>query len=882
MRETDLLPDDPKLTAYALGELEGDERAAVEAALRARPELRAEVEAIRALAGRMEAALAGETAERGESETAAGNDDGGAADGAAFGADPAGDDEVGGEAAVTAGGRAGPYDGGRRARPFPLFYYVSGGLAAAGLAVLVAWNRDEVRPRASAGAERVAVAAAATSVGGALRPVEIEIPLEEVAAAVQPGPGRGVGGAAAELPLLRQVRHEDPETALRRPAAAATAGAGREDGGDAVVVEVRSAAGAERATEESGGTRATLAATLPVGVPAGTETPGQERPAATGPAGGDAAVEHAPAAALAATVAAPAMPAVTFAVPAANPEAELPRPEERFAAGRVELFPGGQRVFAPPVAGATPGMRYAHVPADNDVVLLETFTVTAERVSYGAAKPLRRWSGPEPWVEERDWRPRAPAGARFGRAPTEDVRDNPFVETAREPRSSFAAEAEAASYLTVRRAIARRELPPREAVKIEELLNYFPYGYSGPGEERALTFWQKLRGEDGAPPFAAAMEVAAAPWAPGHRLVRIGLKGREMPAVERPAANLVFLIDVSNSMQEPNKLPLVKESLRLLVARLRPEDKVAIVTYGGRSGLALASTPVARSREILTAIDALVPVGGETGGAGIRLAYGIAREAYAADGINRVILCTDGDFALGTASEAELLRLAEERAAGGVFLTVLGFGLGQYRDPTLELLARRGRGSHGYIDSRGEAHKLLVEQTSSTLATIAKDVKLQVEFDPAQVAQYRLIGYENRLLRREDFAADDVGGGEIAAGHTVTALYEIVPAPGAAERTDRELATVTVRYRKPGGVFTRKAVYGLRDGGMDFAAATADFRFAAAVAQYGMMLRHSPYRGQATLDDVIGWAAGAADDPRGFRGEFIDLARATRDLWRGE
>jgi Ca-activated chloride channel family protein len=574
-------------------------------------------------------------------------------------------------------------------------------------------------------------------------------------------------------------------------------------------------------------------------------------------------------------------PAATVAGGGAARETAGGAAEVRFAAKSVdELAPGMARVFAPPVAGAGP-----MAAANGDVVTLPAFTVTAERAGFAATAPARRRGGPELWGEEREYRPPAPAGAKFGRT-TGEVHDNGFVVAAVEPRSTFAADTEAGSYLEVRRAIARQELPAREAVKIEELLNHFPYRYAAPAGERTLTFFEKLRGEDGAPPFAAALEVAEAPWAPGHRLVRVGLKGRDLRPAERPAANLVFLIDVSHSMQEPNKLPLVKESLRQLVGRLRADDRVAIVTYAGKSGLVLPSTPVERAREILAAIDTLAPRDAGTGATGLRLAYDVARGRFAEDGINRVILCTDGDFSLGAAGETELLRLVEERAGSGVFLSVLGFGMGSYRDATLEQLAWRGNGSHGYIDSRREAQRLLVEQVSGSLATIAKDVRVQVAFDPARVAQYRLIGYENRLLRQEDFDRESPGGGEIAAGHAVTALYEVIPAAGADVAAGGELLTVTVRYKKPGGLFARKAEYRLQDAGRGFAAASADFRFAAAVAQFGMMLRQSPYRGRATLGDVIAWAAAAAanpaDDPGGYRGEFVDLVRAAQERWRSE
>lgn len=376
----------------------------------------------------------------------------------------------------------------------------------------------------------------------------------------------------------------------------------------------------------------------------------------------------------------------------------------------------------------------------------------------------------------------------------------------------------------------------------------------------------------------------------------------------RAAANLVFLLDVSGSMNEPNKLPLVKESMRLLVSRLRPDDRVAIVVYAGASGLALPSTLVAQSREILDVLDGLTAGGSTNGGMGIQLAYDIAKANFVSGGLNRVILCTDGDFNVGVTSEGELTRLIEEKAKSGVGLTVLGFGMGNYKDAMLEQLADKGHGNYGYIDTRREAEKLLVEQVAGTLVTIAKDVKLQVEFNPAQVASYRLIGYEDRLLKKEDFNNDAVNAGDIGAGHTVTALYEVVPTPLAKDdgreakgapavdelkygperrkadgenRNFAELLTVKVRYKDPAGAVSRKLEFPLTDAGARFADASADFKFAAAVAEFGMILRDSPHKGTGTLADVIAWAqAGTDSDAGGYRGEFTGLVRQAQALLR--
>ena len=446
-----------------------------------------------------------------------------------------------------------------------------------------------------------------------------------------------------------------------------------------------------------------------------------------------------------------------------------------------------------------------------------------------------------------------------------------------------------ASYANVRRFLNQGRRPPVDAVRIEELVNYFPYHYPAPATAEG--------DEGGTTPVAVAMEVASAPWAPEHRLVRIGLKGREVTMADRPAANLVFLLDVSGSMNRPNKLPLVKESLRLLVGKLRSDDRVAIVTYAGNSGLALPSTSVRRAAEILGAIAELSPGGSTNGAMGIHLAYDVAKANFISGGINRVILCTDGDFNVGTTSQGELTRLIEEKAKSGVFLTVLGFGMGNYKDSTLEQLADKGNGHYGYIDTKREAEKMLVEQVNGTLATIAKDVKIQVEFNPAQVAGYRLIGYENRRLAKEDFNNDAMDAGEIGAGHTVTALYEIVPAGASAPVTGAvdelkyqrvqpvaggrapgsssgELLTVKIRYKEPAGEQSLKREYPLKDAGLGFAAASSDYKLAAAVAGFGMILRDSPHKGTATLADVAAWAqAGLGDDTGGYRSEFVRLVK---------
>jgi Ca-activated chloride channel family protein len=466
-------------------------------------------------------------------------------------------------------------------------------------------------------------------------------------------------------------------------------------------------------------------------------------------------------------------------------------------------------------------------------------------------------------------------------------KDNDYLRVKDQPLSTFSVDVDTASYANVRRFLTNGQRPPTDAVRIEELVNYFPYNYQPPA---------------GNVPFATSLEAASAPWAPTHRLVRIGLKGREVSAAGRPAANLVFLLDVSGSMNEPNKLPLVKQSLRLLVQKLRPDDHVAIAVYAGASGLALPSTSAARQGEILDAIDRLQAEGSTNGAMGIQLAYDIAKANFVPGGVNRVILATDGDFNVGVTSEGELVRLVEEKAKSGVFLTVLGFGMGNIKDGALEQLADKGNGNYAYIDNLAEAKKTLVEQAGGTLVTIAKDVKIQVEFNPAVVQAYRLIGYENRLLAKEDFNNDKVDAGEVGAGHTVTALYEVVPvggempadmptvdalkyqrpeAPSSKLQTSNlgEMLTVKIRYKEPTGDRSNLLEFPLRDTGMAFANASQDFKFAAAVAAFGMVLRDSPHKGVATLGQVERWARdGLGNDAGGYRSEFLGLVGRAQHL----
>ncbi len=454
------------------------------------------------------------------------------------------------------------------------------------------------------------------------------------------------------------------------------------------------------------------------------------------------------------------------------------------------------------------------------------------------------------------------------------IEDNAFKRVTDEPLSTFSVDVDTASYANVRRMLRDQQRPPHGAVRIEELVNYFTYDYDQPS---------------GDAPFSVNLEVATCPWQPAHRLLRVGLKGKDMARKDRPAANLVFLVDVSGSMNSPGKLPLVKESLQMLVDQMRDQDRVALTVYAGTSGLVLDST--SDKAEIRRAIANLEAGGSTNGGSGIQLAYRTAREHLVKDGTNRVILCTDGDFNVGTTSQSELVKLIEKERKGGVFLSVLGFGTGNLKDSTMEKLADKGNGNYAYIDGITEAKKVLVDQMVGTLVTIAKDVKLQLEFNPAQVGSYRLLGYENRVLATADFNDDRKDAGEIGAGHTVTALYELVP-PGAEKAAmdglkyqpedkakavvpadlKKERLTVKLRYKEPTGDTSKLLEFPLNDSGHKWEQSSVDFRWAASVASFGMILRDSPHRAGANWELVEELAAEAkGEDRKGYRAEFLKL-----------
>lgn len=457
-----------------------------------------------------------------------------------------------------------------------------------------------------------------------------------------------------------------------------------------------------------------------------------------------------------------------------------------------------------------------------------------------------------------------------------------FRDAIKNPLSTFSIDVDAASYSNVRRFINNGQRPPKDAVRIEEMINYFDYDYRQPS------------GED---PFQVNTEVSVAPWNTKHRLVHIGLQGRIIPTKDLPASNLVFLIDVSGSMSDINKLPLLKSSLKMLVEQLRDEDHVAIVVYAGAAGLVLEPTSGADKKAIIDALDRLEAGGSTAGGEGIELAYATAMKHFKANGNNRIILATDGDFNVGESSDAAMERLIEQKRKAGIFLTVLGYGMGNYKDSKMEVLADKGNGNYAYIDNITEARKVLVNEFGGTLFTIAKDVKLQIEFNPANVKAYRLIGYENRMLANEDFNNDKKDAGELGSGHTVTALYEIVPAgadtpvdsidplkyqkPTVSPRAgfSNELMTIKLRYKQPDGDVSKLITHTLKDEQVALTKTSDNFRWSAAVAGFGMILRESEYSNMYTYGEVLQLAAGArGTDKEGYRIEFINLVKAMNQV----
>ncbi len=476
----------------------------------------------------------------------------------------------------------------------------------------------------------------------------------------------------------------------------------------------------------------------------------------------------------------------------------------------------------------------------------------------------------------------------FNREGYDKITENRFLKVTDNPLSTFSIDVDAASYSNIRRFLNQGQLPPAGAVRIEEMVNYFTYQYPQPVKNE---------------PFSINTEISDAPWNKDHKLVLIGLQGKKIPTENLPASNLVFLIDVSGSMQDPLKLPLVKASMKMLVDQLREEDKISMVVYAGAAGLVLEPTSGDEKTKIKDAIDKLEAGGSTAGGAGIKLAYKTARENFVKGGNNRVILCTDGDFNVGESSDDAMERMIEQERKSGVFLTVLGYGMGNYQDAKMQKLADKGNGNHAYIDGISEAKKVLVNEFGGTLFTIAKDVKLQVEFNPTKVQGYRLIGYENRMLAKEDFNDDKKDAGELGSGHTVTALYEVIPvgvksdflqkvdslkyqkntAPLISSSQTEEILTVKFRYKAPDGDVSKLIEHPVLDKQVALTKTSDNFRFAAAVAQFGLLLRESEYKSAASYDNVLNLARKAKGyDEEGYRSEFVRLVESARLLAKGK
>ena len=489
-------------------------------------------------------------------------------------------------------------------------------------------------------------------------------------------------------------------------------------------------------------------------------------------------------------------------------------------------------------------------------------------------------------AQAEDLRDRAPrehapgASEPVGRDKFANAPENAFKVARDAPVSTFSIDVDTASYAFVRAQLNRNVLPPAASVRTEELINYFPYAYEAPASASE--------------PFRANVSVFPNPWAEGRKLIRIGVKGYALQQTNRPRANLVFLIDTSGSMEPLNRLPLVKQSLAMLLTQLQPDDRVAIVTYAGNAGTALEPTAVSEKAKILAAIEQLAARGSTAGAEGIRQAYALAEQNFDANGVNRVILATDGDFNVGITNGDELKGFVERQREKGIFLSVLGVGVGNYNDALAQTLAQNGNGVAAYIDTINEARKVLVEEASSTLFPIGKDVKIQIEFNPATVAEYRLIGYETRLLNRDDFANDKVDAGDVGSGQTVTALYDIVPvggprvvddlrygapAPASGSPSPAEYAFVKIRYKLPRSdrsvLISTPVDRGSEHG--RFEDAPLDARFATSVAAFGEMLRGGKHTGQFGYDDVLRIASAArGDDPYGYRSEFLQLVRAAK------
>ena len=460
------------------------------------------------------------------------------------------------------------------------------------------------------------------------------------------------------------------------------------------------------------------------------------------------------------------------------------------------------------------------------------------------------------------------------------IHENGFKDVKMNPLSTFSIDVDAASYSNVRRFINYGQRPPVDAVRIEEMINYFSYDYPQPAGEH---------------PFSINHELADCPWNKDHKLLHIGLQGKIIPTDNLPPSNLVFLIDVSGSMADPNKLPLLKSAFQLLVDQLRKQDRVAIVVYAGASGIVLPSTPGSEKDKIIESLQRLEAGGSTAGAAGLQLAYQVAEQNFMENGNNRIILATDGDFNVGQSSNAEMERLIEVEREKGISISVLGFGMGNYKDDKMEIIADKGNGNYAYIDNILEAKKVFVNEFGGTLFTIAKDVKIQIEFNPVKIKEYRLVGYENRLLNEEDFENDKIDAGDLGSGHTVTALYEIVLTDEKEQNDNRlkyqttkvndfavnsnELVNIKLRYKKPDGYTSDLIEAVVIDRSISFMQTSDNFRFSAAVAEFGMYLRNSEFRGNSTIGSVLELAQNSrGNDEEGYRGEFIRLVKSAEVL----
>ncbi|AWN49849.1 VWA domain-containing protein [Methylobacterium terrae] len=546
------------------------------------------------------------------------------------------------------------------------------------------------------------------------------------------------------------------------------------------------------------------------------------------------------------------------------PEATAPSPSSEPAPAAADTA----RSAAPPPPAAPAPLAQRMLPEANPAY--SDFARDRSRGALALQAPMPRRVAPA-----ADALP-APAEP-VGRDRFPEARPSGFQAVAQAPVSTFSIDVDTASYAFVRASLNRNVLPPPNAVRVEEMINYFPYAYPAPTSSEE--------------PFRITTSVFPSPWAEGRKLVQIGIKGYAVAPETRPPANLVFLVDTSGSMAGPNRLPLVKQALGLLLTKLDARDRVAIVAYAGAAGTVLPPTPASERQKILAAIDGLGAGGGTAGGEGLRQAYALAEQGFEAKAVNRVVLATDGDFNLGITDRDELKGFVARKRETGIFLSVLGFGMGNHNDALMQALAQNGNGAAAYIDTLNEARKVLVEEATSTLVPTAKDVKIQVEFNPGEIAEYRLIGYETRALRRDDFTNDRVDAGEVGSGQSVTALYEVVPVggprampdlryagkPAAPAAGSRDYAHVAIRYKRPDAEASRliEAVIDQAREARTLAEAPQEARFAAAVAAFGEILRGGTHTGAFRYADVARLAAGArGDDPFGYRAELVGLVRA--------